>query len=76
MKKIYYKIDVLRGYGHGYSFIVCSNEEWDNEDIIKECLRRELFDDEEDADHVVEIDKNPDQYDIDHLSEFTYDLDE
>ena len=36
MEKNYYKIDVQRGFGCGYSFMVCSVDDWDDEDIIKE----------------------------------------
>ena len=76
MEKNYYKIDVQRGFGCGYSFMVCSVEDWDDEDIINECKARELFDEEDDSEFVVEIDRNVDEYDISHLMEFIYDLDE
>ena len=76
MEKNYYKIDVQRGFGCGCSFMVCSLDDWDDEDIIKECEARELFDEEGDSEFVVEIDRNVDEYDISHLREFTYDLDE
>lgn len=76
MEKKYYKIDVQKGYGHGYSFMVCSVDDWDDEDIINECKARELFDEEDDSEFVVEIDRNVDEYDISHLMEFIYDLDE
>ena len=76
MEKKYYKIDVLKGFGYGYSFMVCSLDDWDDEDIIKECEASELFDVEGDSEFVVEIDRNVDEYDISHLMEFIYDLDE
>ena len=76
MEKKYYKIDVQKGFGCGYSFMVCSVDDWDDEDIINECKARELFDEEDDSEFVVEIDRNVDEYDISHLMEFIYDLDE
>ena len=76
MEKKYYKIDVQKGFGYGYSFMVCSLDDWDDEDIINECKARELFDEEDDSEFVVEIDRNVDEYDISHLMEFIYDLDE
>ena len=76
MEKNYYKIDVQKGFGYGYSFMVCSVDDWDDEDILKECEARELFDEEGDSEFVVEIDRNVDEYDISHLRDFTYDLDE
>ena len=76
MEKKNYKNDVQKGYGHGFSFMVCSVDDWEDEDIINECKARELFDEEDDSEFVVEIDRNVDEYDISHLMEFIYDLDE
>ena len=63
--EFYYKIDVMGR--NGYSFMVKSNEELNEDEIISRCLKNGYFDDRIDANYAV-IDDLISQYDIDNFS--------
>lgn len=68
MDKFYYKIDV-RGYKHGYSFMVSSTDKVEDDgEVIDRALDKGLFNDETDADYA-EVDDLLTQYDIDHFTQ-------
>lgn len=67
----YYKIDVMGR--NGYSFMVKSNEELNENEIISRCLDNDYFNDNLDADYAV-IDDLISQYDIDNFSSCTFNI--
>lgn len=69
--EFYYKIDVMGR--NGYSFMVKSNEELNEDEIISRCLDNGYFDDSRDADYAV-IDDLISQYDIDNFSNCTFNI--
>ena len=69
--EFYYKIDVMGR--NGYSFMVKSNEELNEYEIINRCLDNGYFDDSLDADYAV-IDDLISQYDIDNFSNCTFNI--
>lgn len=70
--KHYYKIDVSGR--NGYSFMVVSNDELDEYDVIDKALARGLFDDETDADYAV-VDDIISEYDIENFKDCTHEID-
>lgn len=69
--EFYYKIDVMGQ--NGYSFMVKSNEELNEYEIINRCLANDYFDDRHDANYAV-IDDLISQYDIDSFSSCTFNI--
>ena len=69
--EFYYKIDVRGRYG--YSFMVKSNKELNEYEIINRCLDNGYFDDRLDANYAV-IDDLISQYDIDNFSSCTFNI--
>lgn len=73
-EKNYYKIDVHGS--HGYSFMVSSQYNLTDDEILQECKDKDIFDDMNDADYAT-IDREVDDYDISaFMSIGIYDLDE
>lgn len=70
--KHYYKVDVSGR--NGYSFMVVSNDELDEYDVIDKALARGLFDDETDADYAV-VDDIISEYDIENFKDCTHEID-
>lgn len=69
--EFYYKIDVMGR--NGYSFMVKSNEELNENEVISRCLDNDYFDDSLDADYAV-VDDLISQYDIDNFSSCTFNI--
>ena len=70
--KIYYKIDVPGK--HGYSFMVTSNDELDEGEVLDKALAKGLFEDEIDADYAVVDDLVTDS-EIEVFKSCTYEID-
>lgn len=70
--KHYYKVDVSGR--NGYSFMVVSNDELDEYDVIDKALAKGLFDDETDADYA-EVDDLVSEYDIENFKNCTHEID-
>ena len=70
--KHYYKIDVSGR--NGYSFMVVSNDELDEYDVIDKALVKGLFDDETDADYAI-VDDLVSEYDIENFKDCTHSID-
>lgn len=70
-KDFYYKIDVMGR--NGYSFMVKSNEELNENEVISRCLDNDYFDDSRDADYAM-VDDLISQYDIDNFSSCTFNI--
>ena len=70
-QKYYYKIDVLGK--HGYSFMVSSNDVFDESEILDKALTKGLFQDEIDVDYAV-VDDLISDYDIEHFKDCTYEI--
>lgn len=70
--KHYYKVDVSGR--NGYSFMVVSNDELDEYDVIDKALARGLFDDETDADYAL-VDDLVSEYDIENFKDCTHEID-
>ena len=71
-QKHYYKIDVPGRYG--YSFMVVSNNELDETQVLNKALMHELFDDKKDANYAI-IDDLISNYDIENFKNCTYEID-
>ena len=71
-KKHYYKIDVMGR--NGYSFMVSSNNELDEGEVLDKAFEEGLFNDEYDIDYAV-VDDLVSQYDIDNFKNCTYNID-
>lgn len=71
-QKYYYKIDVPGRYG--YSFMVVSNNELDETQVLNKALMHELFDDKKDANYAI-IDDLISNYDIENFKNCTYEID-
>ena len=71
-QKYYYKIDVPGRYG--YSFMVVSNNELDETQVLNKALVHELFDDKKDANYAI-IDDLISNYDIEIFKNCTYEID-
>lgn len=71
-QKYYYKIDVPGRYG--YSFMVVSNNELDETQVLNKALVHELFDDKKDANYAI-IDDLISNYDIENFKNCTYEID-
>lgn len=71
-QKYYYKIDVPGRYG--YSFMVVSNNELDETQVLNKALVHELFDDKKDANYAI-IDDLISNYDIENFKDCTYKID-
>ena len=71
-QKYYYKIDVPGRYG--YSFMVVSNNELDETQVLNKALVHELFDDKKDANYAI-IDDIISNYDIEIFKNCTYEID-
>jgi len=69
-KKNFYKVDVI----NKYSFMVSSNDDLTDEEILKLCREKSLFEDEEDSEYS-SIDRLIDEYDINAFKDYTFDLD-
>lgn len=70
--KHFYKVDVMGR--NGYSFMVVSNDELDEGDVIDKALAKGLFDDETDADYAV-VDDLVSEYDIENFKDCTHIVD-
>jgi hypothetical protein len=70
--KHYYKVDIPGHYG--YSFMVVSNDELDEYDVIYKSLVKHLFECEIDADYAV-VDDIISEYDIENFKNCTYSID-
>lgn len=70
--KHFYKVDVMGR--NGYSFMVVSNDELDEGDVIDKALAKGLFDDETDADYAV-VDDLVSEYDIENFKDCTHRVD-
>ena len=70
--KHFYKVDVMGR--NGYSFMVVSNDELDEYDVIDKALVKGLFDDETDADYAV-VDDLVSEYDIENFKDCTHEID-
>ena len=70
--KHFYKVDVMGR--NGYSFMVVSNDELDEGDVIDKALVKGLFDDETDADYAV-VDDLVSEYDIENFKDCTHRVD-
>lgn len=69
----YFMVNVLGQYG--YSFMVTTqNENISDRAIIKQCSQKELFQDETDRDYAV-VDDFVTEYDINAMSNHTYNID-
>ena len=71
--KHYYKIDVMSSR-HGYSFMVVSNDELDEYDVIDKSLAKDLFGCETDADYAL-VDDQVSEYDIENFKNCTHEID-
>ncbi len=70
--KHYYKVDVSGR--NGYSFMVVSNDELDEYDVIDKSLAKGLFDCETDADYAI-VDDLVSEYDIENFKNCTHSID-
>lgn len=70
--KHYYKVDVLGR--NGYSFMVVSNDELDEYDVLNKSYLKGLFDDENDANYAV-VDDLVSEYDIENFKDCTHSID-
>ena len=71
-QKYYYKIDVPGRYG--YSFMVVSNNELDETQVLNKALMHGLFNDNVDANYAI-IDNLISNYDIENFKDCTYEID-
>lgn len=71
-QKYYYKIDVPGR--HGYSFMVVSNNELDEIQVLDKALVYGLFNDNVDANYAI-IDNLISNYDIENFKDCTYEID-
>ena len=69
--KYYYKIDVMGK--NGYSFMVVSNDELDEYDVLNKSYLKGLFDDENDANYSV-VDDLVSEYDIENFKSCTHNI--
>ena len=70
--KHYYKVDVMGR--NGYSFMVVSNDELDEYDVIDKALAKGLFDDKTDADYAL-VDDLVSENDIEFFKDCTHEID-
>ena len=70
-QKHYYKIDVPGDYG--YSFMVVTNEELDELDVLHRAFLYDLFSDDDDV-HYAIVDDIVSEYDIENFKSCTYDI--
>ena len=70
--KYYYKIDVSGR--NSYSFMVVSNDELDEYDVIDKSLANDLFGCETDADYAL-VDDLVSEYDIENFKDCTHSID-
>ena len=71
-RKHYYKIDVLGHYG--YSFMVVSNDELDELEVLDKAYQNGWFNDATDLKHAF-IDGLVSEYDIEFFENCTYNID-
>ena len=67
--KYYYLVCVTNPYIDGYSLMVTSSFERNKQDIIEECVNRDLFNDENDK-YCASVDDFVADYDIAHFEKF------
>ena len=70
--KHYYKIDIMGR--NGYSFMVVSNEELDEVDVLNKSYLKGLFDDDNDM-HYAIVDDLVSEYDIENFKSCTHSID-
>ena len=70
--KHYYKIDIMGR--NGYSFMVVSNDELDEVDVLNKSYIKGLFDDDKDANYAV-VDDLVSEYDIENFKDCTHSID-
>lgn len=70
--KHYYKIDIMGR--NGYSFMVVSNDELDEVDVLNKSYIKGLFDDDNDANYAV-VDDLVSEYDIENFKDCTHSID-
>lgn len=75
--KYYYLVCVTNPYIDGYSLMVTSSFERDEQDIIEECVDRDLLEDENDK-YCASVDEFVTDYDIAHFEKINciYNLDD
>lgn len=75
--KYYYLVNVINPYIDGYSIMVTSSFERDEQDIIEECVDRDLLENENDK-YCASVDEFVTDYDIAHFEkiECIFNLDE